>query len=176
IERKVPPTSSAVAIMILIADAVHYAHESGVIHRDLKPANIMLDRAHRPVVMDFGIAKCVGKTSLTHQGAIMGTPGYMPPEQAGEDLGRVGPHSDVYALGAILYSLLTGRPPFDESTALKTILKVISTELPPPIRGLRQDVPAELEAICLKCLRKKPEERYASALELSRDLRRFRAG
>jgi serine/threonine protein kinase len=113
---------------------------------------------------------------LTQEGAILGTPGFMPPEQAGEDLGAIGPHSDVYALGAILYSLLSGRPPFDEDTALKTIVKVISGETPPPLSHFRDDVPPELEVICLTCLNKKPEDRYPSAEALTKDLRRFRAG
>jgi serine/threonine protein kinase len=127
--------------------------------------------------MDFGIAKCVGRsTGLTQQGAIMGTPGYMPPEQAGEDPSKVGPYSDVYSLGAILYSMLSGRPPYDEETALKTLLKVVSNEMPPPVRDFRKDVPPRLEQIVMKCLRKKPAERYASAQDLGEALRRFRAG
>lgn len=170
------PITGAVAVMIAISDAVHYAHTRGIIHRDLKPSNIMLDRSRRPVVMDFGVAKFVGKSSsLTQQGAILGTPNFMPPEQAGEDLAEVGPHSDVYSLGAILFNLLTGRPPFREETALKTVLKVISAELPPPVRSLRPDAPAKLERICMKCLQKKPSDRYPTARALLEDLRRFRA-
>ncbi len=176
VSKRVRP-SSAVAIMILVAEAVHHAHAKGIVHRDLKPANIMLDPKKRPVVMDFGIAKYIGKSSaLTQHGAIIGTPGYLPPEQAGENAAAVGPHSDVYALGAILYSLLAGRPPFDEPTALKTIIKVISGEPPPPIRDFRGDVDPDLEAVCLRCLQLKPEDRYASAEALGKELRRFRAG
>jgi serine/threonine protein kinase len=177
IQRGPLPLPAAMSLAILLAGAVHYAHTKGVIHRDLKPANIILDRSRRPVIMDFGIAKCVGRSAaLTQQGAIMGTPGYMPPEQAGEDPSKVGPYSDVYSLGAILYSMLSGRPPYDEDTALKTLLKVVSEELPPPVRDLRQDVPPRLEQICMKCLHKKPAERYASARELAEALRQFRAG
>jgi serine/threonine protein kinase len=177
LQRNPLPVKTAVALQILVTDAVQYAHSKGVIHRDLKPGNIMLDRTRRPVVMDFGIAKFLGQSSsLTQQGAIMGTPGYMPPEQAGEDPTQIGPHSDVYSLGAILYSMLSGRPPFEEATALKTLLKVVSAEPPPPIHQFRADVPRELEAICLKCLNKRPADRYPSAQALADDLRRFRAG
>lgn len=170
------PITASVAVLIAIADAVHYAHSKGIIHRDLKPSNIMIDRSRRPVMMDFGVAKFVGKSSsLTQQGAILGTPNFMPPEQAGEDLAEVGPHSDVYSLGAILFNLLTGRPPFREETALKTVLKVISEEMPPPVRSLRPDAPAKLERICMKCLQKKPSDRYPTARALLEDLRRFRS-
>jgi serine/threonine protein kinase len=167
------PVASAVALMVVVAEAVHYAHTKGIVHRDLKPANIMVDRARRPVVMDFGIAKFVGKTSsLTQQGVIMGTPAYMAPEQAGESPDQIGPHTDVYALGCILYTLLTGRVPFEESTALRTILKVIGPDLPPAVRALRPEVPESLERLCMKCLAKKPADRVASAHLLGRELRR----
>jgi serine/threonine protein kinase len=163
-------------ILKAVARAVHYAHMKGIVHRDLKPANIMVDRAQRPVVMDFGIVKFVGKSStLTQQGVVVGTPAYMAPEQAGEAPDQVGPPSDVYSLGGILYSMLTGRVPFDEGTPLRTILKVIGPELPPPVRRLRPKVPAELERICMKCLSKRPADRYATAQALVRDLRRFMA-
>jgi serine/threonine protein kinase len=163
-------------ILKAVARAVHYAHTKGIVHRDLKPANIMVDRAQRPVVMDFGIVKFVGKSStLTQQGVVVGTPAYMAPEQAGEAPDQVGPPSDVYSLGGILYSMLTGRVPFDEGTPLRTILKVIGPDLPPPVRRLRPKVPAELERICMKCLSKRPADRYATAQALVRDLRRFMA-
>jgi serine/threonine protein kinase len=168
--------SQAVAILIRIAKAVHYAHSRGIIHRDLKPSNIMFDGSNRPVVMDFGIAKFIGRSSsLTQQGAVMGTPAFMAPEQAGEGGGTVGPHSDVYALGALLYTMLSGRVPFDEGTPIRTVLKVIGPDMPPELRSLRPEVPAKLEGICMRCMSKHPADRYASALALAEDLTRLRA-
>jgi serine/threonine protein kinase len=170
------PIPQVVAILIRIAKAVHYAHTRGIVHRDLKPSNIMFDSSHRPVVMDFGIAKFMGRaSSLTQTGALMGTPAFMAPEQAGESTDSVGPHSDVYSLGAILYTLLSGRVPFEEETPMRTIVKVISSEMPPPIGFSRPDVPEELERICQKCLSKQPSDRYPTALEFANDLLRFRA-
>jgi serine/threonine protein kinase len=177
VQKATIPIPAAIAVVTVVADAVHYAHSKGIVHRDLKPANIMVDQAKRPVVMDFGIAKFVGKSSsLTQQGVIMGTPAFMAPEQAGEALEQVGPCSDVYSLGAILYMLLTGRPPFDEGTTLRTILKVIGPDRAPGIRSLRPEVPAELERICMKCMAKQPAERYPSAQALAEELRLFRSG
>jgi serine/threonine protein kinase len=174
--QKRAPVAWAVGLLITIGEAVHHAHGKGIIHRDLKPANIMIDRFRRPIVMDFGIAKFLGQSaSLTQEGAILGTPAYMAPEQAGEGAGAVGPASDIYALGAILYTLLTARPPYDADTPLRTILKVIAPELPPPVQSLRPEVPAELERICTKCLSKRPADRYPTAEALVADLRRFRA-
>ncbi len=129
IHRDPPDLERAVKWLIQVAEAVHYAHGKGIIHRDLKPANIMIDAAGAPRVMDFGMAKILRQSgnsglSSTQQGTILGTPAYMPPEQAGDSKVRVGPYSDVYSLGAILYALLTGRPPFDEGDFVRTILKV----------------------------------------------------
>jgi serine/threonine protein kinase len=167
---------SAINFLISIADAVQFAHTKGIVHRDLKPANIMIDRGQRPVVMDFGIAKTLGKSSmLTQQGVVMGTPAFMSPEQAGEEPDRVGPHSDIYSLGAILYMMLSGRAPFDEGTTLRTILKVISDEMPVSIRAIRPQIPEELERISLKCLQKKPENRFRTADTLATRLREFLA-
>jgi serine/threonine protein kinase len=166
----IPP---AVSLLSKVADAVHYAHTKGIVHRDLKPANVILDRGARPVVTDFGIVKFIGKSSyLTLEGAIVGTPAFMAPEQAGETSEMVGPLSDVYSLGAILYTVLTGRVPYDEGGALRTILKVISPEMPPAVRSLRPQVPVELEHICMKCLSKRPADRYPSAQVLANELRR----
>jgi serine/threonine protein kinase len=166
---------SAVAVTALVADAVHFAHSKGIVHRDLKPSNIMIDKARRPVVMDFGIVKFVGKSSsLTQQGVVMGTPAFMAPEQAGDVADEVGPLCDVYSLGAILYSMLTGRPPFEEETALRTILKVIGPDAPPSPRSLQPHVPEELDQICMRCLRKTPSERFPSAKALAEALRAYR--
>jgi serine/threonine protein kinase len=177
IKDRTVPVSWAVSLMIPVTEAVHYAHTRGIIHRDLKPANIMIDKFRRPVVMDFGIAKFVGKpSSLTQHGTVVGTPAYMPPEQAGEDVSQVGPHSDVYSLGAILYTLLTGKLPYDAGSPLHTILRVISPDSPPAVRELRPAVPPELERICMKSLSKVPADRQPSAQALADELRRFRAG
>jgi len=172
------PIPWVVALTTTVAEAVQHAHDKGIIHRDLKPGNILLHQQKRPVVTDFGIAKILGSgaASLTRPGSLIGTPSYMPPEQAGDEPSKIGPHSDVYSLGAIAYTLLGGRVPFDEGTAMKTILRVISDAPPAPLRSLRADVPAALEQIVMKCLQKQPSARYASAQALANDLKRFRAG
>jgi serine/threonine protein kinase len=168
--------ASAVALLVAVAETVQFAHSKGILHRDLKPANIMIDKTRRPIVMDFGIAKFVGESSaLTQEGTIMGTPAYMAPEQAGESPEQVGTHSDVYALGAILYTALTGRPPYHADTALRTVLKVIAPEMPPAPSSHNQDVPPLLDDLCLKCLSKTPAGRPASARLLSQELRRLHA-
>lgn len=175
VQKKPLSATSAATLLILISEAVHFAHTKNIVHRDLKPANIMIDVNRRPVVMDFGIAKVLGQSQgLTQQGVVMGTPAFMAPEQAGEQLDRVGPHSDVYSLCAILYNALTGRLPFDEGTALRTVLKVIGPDLPPSIRSIRPEIPEALEKICMKGLSKDPAHRYASAQALADQLRRFR--
>jgi serine/threonine protein kinase len=175
--RRAVPPSWAASVLTVVSAAVHYAHERGIVHRDLKPANLMIDRARRPVVMDFGIAKCLGsKAGLTEHGVVVGTPAYMPPEQAGEDPSRVGPHSDVYSLGAILFACLTGRPPFQGATNLETILRVIAPDPAPAARSLRPDVPEALDRICARCLSKNPADRYPSAKALARDLKGFLGG
>ena len=159
-----------------VAEAVAYAHEKGVIHRDLKPANVLLDANGEPKVTDFGLAKQVESDSdLTRTGAVMGTPSYMPPEQAGGKTDEVGPRSDVYSLGAILYCLLTGRPPFQASNAVDTLLQVIEHNPALP-RSLNRDVPVDLESVCMKCLSKRPGHRYDSAQDLVADLQRFLVG
>jgi serine/threonine-protein kinase len=169
------PVAGAVGLMLPVAEAVAYGHRFGVIHRDLKPGNIMIDEFKRPIVMDFGIAKVTGGgQKLTGERVVIGTPPYMPPEQAGEGVGAVGPHSDVYALGAILYRLLTGRSVFEGKTPLLTILMVVSSKLPTPVSQLRPDVPLELNRICMKCLDKNPPDRFADAGTLVRELRSFR--
>jgi WD40 repeat protein len=170
------PLREAAALMVKVAEAVEYAHNHGVIHRDLKPANILLDQAGNPRVTDFGLAKKLEADSgLTGSGQIMGTPSYMPPEQAGGRRGEVGPAADVYALGATLYALVTGRPPFQAATPMDTLLQVISDEPVSP-RRLNASVPLDLETICLKCLEKEPGKRYAGAAAMGEDLRCLLAG
>jgi WD40 repeat protein len=167
---------AAAELVRQVAEAVQYAHEHGVIHRDLKPGNILLDRSGRPRVTDFGLAKRVAAdSSLTATGQVMGTPSFMPPEQAGGRTGAIGPAADVYALGAILYSLVTGRPPFQAAGVMETLLQVLERE-PVPVRQLNAAVPKDLETIGLKCLEKEPQRRYASARELAADLQRFLDG
>ncbi len=170
------PARQAAGLIHRVSEAVEYAHKCGVIHRDLKPANILLDRDGNPRITDFGLAKKVGGDSaLTGSGQIMGTPSYMPPEQAGGNRGDVGPTADVYALGATLYALLVGRPPFQAATPMDTVIQVLGDEPAPP-RRLNASIPRDLETICLKCLEKQPARRYASASALAADLRRFLAG
>jgi serine/threonine protein kinase len=172
------PARPAAQMVETLARAVHAAHVNGVVHRDLKPANILLS-GDVPKITDFGLAKCVagdGKRSAHHSptvtGELLGTPSYMAPEQAAGRSKEIGPAVDVYALGAILYELLTGRPPFKGETPLETVLQVLHNDLV-PVTSLQPNVPRDLETICLKCLRKDPRQRYASALELAEDLQHF---
>ena len=170
------PPREATELVRRITKAVQFAHERGVIHRDLKPANILLDQNGNPRITDFGLAKKVaGDSALTGSGQIMGTPSYMPPEQAGGKRGDVGPAADIYSLGATLYALVAGRPPFQAATAMDTVIQVLSDEPMPP-RRLNASIPRNLETICLKCLQKDPARRYSSAAALAEDLRRFLAG
>jgi WD40 repeat protein/Flp pilus assembly protein TadD/tRNA A-37 threonylcarbamoyl transferase component Bud32 len=166
---------AAARLIQTLARAMQAAHDKGVIHRDLKPANVLLAEDDTPKITDFGLAKKLDEEGKTATGAVMGTPSYMAPEQAGSAKGQVGPAADVYALGAILYECLTGRPPFKAATPLDTIMQVVGNEPVAPAR-LNAGVPRDLETICLKCLRKEPGQRYASAAALAEDLRRFRAG
>jgi serine/threonine-protein kinase len=174
--RKGPlPVEQSVALLAAVARAVAYLHGEGLIHRDLKPSNILVDENGQPYLTDFGLAKLLeGGSHLTKSGAILGTPSYMPPEQAAGGQG-VGPRSDVYSLGAILYELLTGRPPFREATPLDTLVQVLEGEPTLP-RRLNPRLSRELELICLKCLEKAPERRYSSADALADDLERFLRG
>lgn len=156
-----------------IALAIHFAHQRGTLHRDLKPQNVLIDASDQPRITDFGLAKFLEDDSgLTHTGAVMGSPSYMSPEQASGRIDQVGPASDVYALGAILYELVTGRPPFREGTAMATLRKVMEADPTPP-RKVNVNVPLDLETICLKCLEKSPQQRYHSARDLADDLQRF---
>ena len=180
----IPPRATA-ALVETVARAVHFAHQRGIIHRDLKPGNVLLfgvtaapdGGLPTPKVADFGLAKRLEEdgSDRTRTGAVLGTPGYMAPEQLAGNGSTVGTPADVYALGAILYECLAGRPPFQGQNALDTLAQVRSRDPVPP-RRLRAGVPRDLETICLTCLRKEPERRYASAAALADDLGRFLAG
>src|SRR5207302_1230489 len=186
------PPALAGAFVETLARAMHYAHQRGVIHRDLKPANILLSvatpeaRSLRttdngqltavPKITDFGLAKQLDSAAdSTRTGLVLGTPSYMSPEQAAGNSKEVGPASDVYALGAILYELLTGRPPFRAASAMETVRQVLAEEPVAPAR-LQPAVPRDLQTICLKCLEKDPNRRYARADLLADDLRRVQEG
>jgi tetratricopeptide (TPR) repeat protein/tRNA A-37 threonylcarbamoyl transferase component Bud32 len=168
-----PPRETAGLIAVL-ARAMDFAHKQGIIHRDLKPANILLTADGTPKITDFGLAKKLDETDTgqTGTGAILGTPTYMAPEQAKGKNRLIGPPADIYALGAILYDLLTGRPPFKGETIMDTLMMVQNVEPVPPTR-IQPKLPRDLETICLKCLQKEPAQRYGTALELSEDLESF---
>jgi serine/threonine protein kinase len=188
------PPREAASLLLPLADAVQHAHQAGILHRDLKPANVLLstvgqapspvsaekDRRERlsyvPKITDFGLAKRLDvEGGQTQTGSVLGTPSYMAPEQAEGRLADVGPATDVYALGATLYEMLTGRPPFTGTTVLE-ILEHVRTLDPVPPRALQPGVPRDLEVICLACLQKRPADRYDSAAALAEDLQNFLAG
>lgn len=169
----------AAQLLQTIASAMHYAHTEGVVHRDLKPSNVLLDAAGAPLITDFGLAKQVqgggGQSQMTMAGTVVGTPSYMPPEQAAGRIEQVNIRSDVYSLGAILYELLSGRPPFRGAGVMETLKQVLENE-PVALRVLSPAIPRDLETICHKCLQKEPEKRYATAKELADELGRFLRG
>jgi serine/threonine protein kinase len=197
-----PSPKAAAHLVQKVAEAVHYAHLKGIIHRDLKPHNILLHRDDAlsgasdagsktanggpaalsgsdlptPRLTDFGLARAVeAEEGLTVSGQVMGTPSYMPPEQASGQLKLIGVRSDVYGLGAVFYFLLTGRPPFQSASPHETVRQV-REQAPIAPRRLNPDVPRDLETVCLKCLAKEPSRRYATAAELATELGRFLAG
>jgi WD40 repeat protein len=190
--RKEPVSiEEAAELVVTLADAVHHAHSRGVLHRDLKPGNVLLEApggrefdpeastlAYMAKITDFGLAKIAQEgpgAYKTQSGILMGTPCYMAPEQTGGKTNQIGPATDIFALGAILYELLTGRPPFRGETVLETLHQVRAEE-PISVRRLRAKVPRDLETICLTCLQKEPQRRYASAADLAGDLKRYLAG
>ena len=171
-----PPAPEAARLVEALAQAMDYAHQHGVVHRDLKPANVLLTPDGTPKVCDFGIARRLDEElGLTRTGEMIGTPSYMAPEQTTGNPAKITALVDVYGLGAILYWLLTGQPPFRGTTALETLELVRHSDPTPPWR-LQPSVPRDLETICLKCLRKEPVKRYASAAALASDLHRFLRG
>ncbi len=178
VARDKPLTPAAAAgYMVTIARAIAYAHERGVLHRDLKPSNILIDGSDQPRITDFGLAKRLtgSTTSLTLSGEALGSPNFMPPEQAAGKHKLIGPVSDVYGLGAILYFLVTSRPPFVADNLTAAVRQVQDQEPVSP-RMLNPGVPKDLETICLKCLQKEPTKRYQTAGELADELDRFRRG
>jgi tRNA A-37 threonylcarbamoyl transferase component Bud32 len=173
--RPVGPDQAAAWVADL-ARAVGHLHRAGIVHRDIKPGNVLVAPDGTPKLTDFGLARLAdGDERITASGAVMGTPGFMAPEQAAGRVREVGPAADVWALGAVLYALLTGRPPFQATSPLDTLLMVIESD-PEPLRTLVPGLPRALERVCLKCLEKSPAARYATADELADDLDRWRRG
>jgi len=174
-EQPLPPREAA-TLVEQVARGVQFAHDKGLVHRDLKPDNVLMTADGTPKVADFGLAKRMEvQSGLTQTGAILGTPSYMAPEQADRKNNEIGPLADVYALGAMLYRLVAGRPPFQAATPLDTLVQVVGDEPVAPSQ-LQPKTPRDLETICLKCLQKEPSKRYASAKALADDLSRFLRG
>lgn len=170
------PPAEAARLCLAVSQAVGYAHQNSIIHRDLKPENVLLTRDGQPMVTDFGLAKSIESSdNLTQSGQILGTPGYMAPEQALGRADQQGPATDIYSLGAILYFLLTGRPPFQAASTLETLDQVVRQQPVSP-RDLNPSVPRDIETVCLKCLAKEPRQRYFSAQAFADDLQRFIEG
>ncbi len=161
----------AAELIAKVARTVHYAHEHGILHRDIKPGNILLDKNGEPHLTDFGLARLLDtESSVTRTIDVLGTPSYMAPEQAAGDTTKLSKGTDVYGLGAVLYQLLTGHPPFAGGTTYETIELVLDSE-PRQLRLLNPKIDRDLSTICLKCLEKDPKRRYPSALGLAEDCR-----
>ena len=173
VRREPMPIRRAVELIAKVARTVHYAHEHGILHRDIKPGNILLDAKGEPHLTDFGLARLVeSESSVTHTLDVLGTPSYMAPEQAVGNNAAVSSATDVYGIGAVLYQLLTGHPPFAGGTTYETIRLLLDTEPRQP-RLLNPKIDRDLSTICLKCLEKDPKRRYSSALALAEDLERW---
>ena len=170
VRREPMPIRGAVELIAKVARTVHYAHEHGILHRDIKPGNILLDKNGEPHLTDFGLARLLDtQSSVTRTIDVLGTPSYMAPEQAAGETTKLSKATDVYGLGAVLYQLLTGQPPFAGGTTYETIRLLRDTEPRQP-RLLNPKVDRDLSTICLKCLEKDPQRRYSSALALAEDL------
>jgi serine/threonine protein kinase len=173
------PADEAARLVATLARAMDYAHSRGILHRDLKPSNILFDKGGTPKISDFGLAKLIGEkqeyADITAEGTIMGTAAYMSPEQARGEIREIGPATDIHALGAILYEILSGRKPYGGGTPMETLMQVQAYQPEPPSRW-RPGLPRDLDAICLKCLEKAPARRYSTAAALADDLERFLAG
>ncbi len=164
------------ATLIPVAQAISFAHAKGIVHRDLKPSNILLDSQLKPYIADFGLAKSTsGNSDLTQTGQILGTAGYMAPEQAAGECKKIESSADIYGLGGLLYFCLTGQAPFVAENVLDALVQVLESEPAPP-RTHNKQIPRSLELICMRCLEKKPENRYANAMEVAEDLERFLHG
>src|SRR5438067_9683679 len=173
VKREPMPIRHAVELIVTVARTVHYAHEHGILHRDIKPGNILLDQRGEPHLTDFGLARLVeSESTVTGTLEVLGTPSYMAPEQAVGNNAAISSVTDVYGLGAVLYQLLTGQPPFAGGTTYETIKLLLDTEPRQP-RLLSQKIDRDLSTICLKCLQKDPKRRYPSALALAEDLERW---
>lgn len=176
IASDLPDPTEAARLVAIVCDAIQFAHERGIVHRDLKPSNILLEPGGKPRITDFGLAKRLNDdASLTASGQVLGTPSYMPPEQAAGRIDAIGPWSDIYSIGAILYALLTGRPPFKAASAVQTLNQVLERD-PPQLTALNPSIPRDLETIALKCLEKAIPRRYASARDVADELRRYLEG
>ena len=166
------PGEACATLSATLARAIHAAHQAGIVHRDLKPSNVMFGTDRIPKITDFGLAKRLEEEGYTETGQVLGSPSYIPPEQAQGRAKEVGPAADIYSLGAILYEMLTGRPPFKGTTPIETVMQVLYEDPVPP-SYLQPQVPRDLETICLKCLAKEPHKRYLTAVALADDLDRY---